>query len=175
MRAFKIIGVTLGVIGTSLMAYIPQATGALTVTTPHSPLQTTIGLPVNFAYTPDWFTVYDPTGTFGLGLQPYVTLGGTFLSLQCNGAGVLVVNQNPGTNPISLQANTGTATMNFGLTAGLNLEFIAFGDTLTGNLNTDELPNNGDLGFYDSKSFSSYLLNTPVALSSTLSLPLLPR
>jgi hypothetical protein len=64
------------------MTYTAQAAGALTVITPHSPLQTTIGLPVNFAYIPDWYVVYDPTETFGLGLQPYVTLGGTFLSLQ---------------------------------------------------------------------------------------------
>ena len=174
MRGFKLIGVTLGVIGISLMTYIAQAAGALTVITPLSPLQTTIGLPVNFAYTPDWYIAYDPTETFGLGLQPYVTLGGTFLNLQCNGAGVLEVNQNPGWNTLSLQANTGTATMNFGLTAGLNLEFIAFGDILNGSLNTHLLPNNGDLGFYDSQSFSSYLLNTPVAVSSTLSTPLLP-
>src|ERR1022692_2489365 len=174
MRVFKTIGITLGVIGISLMAYTPRATGALTVTTPHSSLQSTIGLPVNFVYTPNWYVVYDPTETIGIGFQPYLTLGGTFLSLQCNGAGLLVVNQNPGSDPLSLQPSTGTAIMNFGLTAGLNLEILAFGDKLNGSLNTGLLPNNGDLGFYDSQTFSSYLLNNPVDLSSTLSLPLLP-
>jgi hypothetical protein len=169
MNFVNIFSVTLSVIGTSLIAYIPGAQGALTVTTPHAPLATTIEVPVNFAYTPNWYVVYDPTETFGLGLQPYVTLGGTFLSLQCNGAGVLAVNQNPGSDPLSFQASTGTATMNFGLTAGLNLEFMAFGDTLSGSLNIDDLPNNGDLGFYDSQSFSSYLLDSPVVLSSTIS------
>ncbi len=162
------------VLGVCLTIGSSRAVGAMTVTTPHSPLQTTIGLPVNFAYTPDWYVVYDPTETIGVGFQPYLTLGGTFLNLQCNGAGVLMVNQNPGTDPLTLQPSTGTATMNFGLTAGLNLEIMAFGDTLNGSLNTGLLPNNGDLGFYDSQSFSSYLLNNPANLSSTLSLPLLP-
>ena len=116
----------------------------------------------------------DPTQTIGFGMQPYLTVGGTLLDVECNGAAVLTVTQNPGYNTLSLNPASGTATMNFGVTAGLNVEFIAFGDTISGSLSIDQLPNNGDLGFYDTTSFSSYLLSSPATLSSTISAPLLP-
>lgn len=143
-----------------------------TVTIPT--LEGTIGSPVNFAYTPDFFVVMDPTQTIGFGVQPYLTVGGTLLDVKCNGSGVLAVNQNPGTNVLSLSPSEGSAIMSFGMTTGLNVEFIAFGDTVSGTLNIDQLPNNGDLGFYASNSFASYLLDNPITLSTNLSVPLLP-
>jgi hypothetical protein len=146
---------------------VEQTAYAQTVTIPT--LEGTIGSPVDFAYTPDFFVVMDPTQTIGFGMQPYLTVGGTLLDVKCNGAGVLAVTQNPGWNTLSLNPSSGTATMNFGPTAGLNVEFIAFGDTISGSLNINQLPNNGDLGFYATTNFSSYLLNTPVTLSSTIS------
>src|SRR5208282_1772193 len=64
-----------------------QTASAQTVTIPT--LEGTIGSPVNFAYTPGFFVVMDPTQTIGFGMQPYLTVGGTLLDVECNGAGAL--------------------------------------------------------------------------------------
>lgn len=147
-------------------AGLPSFVCAGTVTAQHSTLEGSIGLPVNLAYEPNFYVVSDPTGTFGLGLRPYASLGGTFLDVKVDGAGSLAVNQNPGWNTLSLNASSGTATMNMGLEAGLDIEFIAFGDTLSGSLFPDYSP---DWAFYDSKPFSTYLLNNSVTLSGEVS------
>ena len=114
--------------------FVSLAAFAGTVTVQHGTLSATLGAPVNFSYTPDWYVVNDPTHTIGLGLQPYATLGSTMASVQCQGSVNLSVSQNPGWNTLSLTPSSGTATMNLGLTAGLNIEFIAFGHTLRNGL-----------------------------------------
>jgi uncharacterized repeat protein (TIGR02543 family) len=148
----------------TVLAFVSPTAFAGTVTVQHGTLSATLGAPVNFSYTPDWYVVNDPTHTIGLGLQPYATLGSTLASVQCQGAANLSVSQNPGWNMLSLTPSSGTATMNLGLTAGLNIEFIAFGHTLQGSLN-----NTPNWGFYDNQNFSSYLLNNPVTLSGQIS------
>ena len=137
-----------------------------TVTAQHSTLEGTIGLPIDLSYEPSFYVISDPTGTFGLGLRPYASLGGTFLDVKVDGSGSLAVNQNPGWNTVSLNASSGTATMNMGLSAGLDLEFIAFGKTITGSLLPDYSPN---WAFYDSRPLTSYLLNDSVTLSGEVS------
>ena len=148
----------------TVFAFVSPVAFAGTVTVQHGTLSATLGAPVNFSYTPNWYVVNDPTGTIGLGLQPYATLGSTMASVQCQGSANLSVSQNPGWNTLSLTASSGTATMNLGLTAGLNIEFIAFGNTLQGTLN-----NTPNWGFTDSQNFSTYLLNNPVTLSGQIS------
>src|ERR1700722_14231591 len=145
---------------------VRQNANAGTVIVQHSTLEGSIGLPVNFTYDPGWYVVTDPFNVISLGVRPHASLGGTFLDVKCNGAANLAANQNPGWNTLSLVANSGTATMNLGLTAGLDLELIAFGDTVTGSLFPDQTP---VWGFFDNRSYSSYLLNNPVTLSGTIS------
>jgi len=148
----------------TVFVFISPVAFAGTVTVQHGTLSATLGAPVNFSYTPDWYVVNDPTHIIGLGLQPYATLGSTMASVQCQGSANLSVSQNPGWNTLSLAPSSGTATMNLGLTAGLNIELIAFGHTLQGSLN-----NTPNWGFYDNQNFSSYLLNNPVTLSGQIS------
>ncbi len=134
-----------------------------TITVQHGALNMSLGAPVSFSYTPDWYVVNDPTHTIGLGLRPYATLGNTLAHVQCQGAANLLVSQNPGWGTLSLNASSGTATMNLGLTAGLDIKLIAFGYTVQGSLN-----NTPNWGFNDSKTFTSYLLNDPVTLSGQI-------
>ena len=148
----------------TVLVFISPTAFAGTVTVQHGTLSATLGAPVNFAYTPDWYVVNDPTHTIGVGLQPYATLGSTLASVQCQGSANLSVSQNPGWNTLSLTASSGTATMNLGLTAGFNIEFIAFGNTLQGSLSQSQ-----NWGFYDSTNFSSYLLSNPITLSGQIS------
>jgi hypothetical protein len=140
----------------TVFAFVSPVVFAGTVTVQHGTLSATLGAPVNFAYTPNWYVVNDPTHIIGLGLQPYATLGSTLASVQCQGSANLSVSQNPGWNTLSLTPSSGTATMNLGLNVGLNIELIAFGQTLQGSLYTQ------NWGFYDNQNFSSYLLNNPV-------------
>jgi len=148
----------------TVFAFVSPVAFAGTVTVQHGTLSATLGAPVNFSYTPDWYVVNDPTHTIGLGLRPYATLGSTLASVQCQGSANLSVSQNPGWNTLSLTPGAGTATMNLGLNAGLDIELIAFGYTVQGSLSQSK-----NWGFTDSKNFSSYLLTTPVTLSGQIS------
>jgi uncharacterized repeat protein (TIGR02543 family) len=148
----------------TVLAFVSPVTFAGTVTVPHGTLSATLGAPINFSCTPDWYVVNDPTHTIGLGLRPYATLGSTMASIQCPGSANLSVSQNPGWNTLSLTPGSGTATMNLGLNAGLDIELIAFGYTVPGSLSQSK-----NWGFTDSKNFSSYLLTSPVTLSGQIS------
>jgi uncharacterized repeat protein (TIGR02543 family) len=148
----------------TIFAFVSPVVFAGTVTVPHGTLSATLGAPVGFSCTPDWYVVNDPTHTIGLGLRPYATLGSTMASISCPGSANLAVSQNPGWNTLSLTPGSGTATMNLGLNAGLDIELIAFGYTVPGSLSQSK-----NWGFTDSKNFSSYLLTSPVTLSGQIS------
>ena len=52
----------------TVFAFVSPTAFAGTVTVQHGTLSATLGAPVNFSYTPDWYVVNDPTHTHRFGI-----------------------------------------------------------------------------------------------------------